>query len=76
MSYPQTQSEIKSRLDTIDGLIALYMSDPTKFAEQIGGTIKISMPEYVRQLREERDIWHKRLCDSPWELESDIEGTL
>lgn len=71
--YPETEGDIQTRLNTINNLIDTYLASPTKFAEMIGGTVKISIPDYVAALQKERDHLVEQLRNYPWMIESDSE---
>ena len=71
--YPLTEADIQTRLNTINGLIDEYLASPAKFAEQHAGSITISIPEYIRELRLERDHLVEQLRNFPWWEESDAE---
>ena len=64
-SLPQTPAQIKAHIDALQSLISTYIADPVKFAEQIGGSIKISIPDYVRELREQIEYWTRRYESTP-----------
>lgn len=76
MAYPTTADEIRAKLDIIDAAMDLYRTNPATFAEQIGGTIKVSIPQYMDQLRQEREYWQKQLDEFPFWGQSDVEAAI
>ena len=71
--YPLTEDDIKTRLNTINNLIDTYLADPAKFHESVGGSIKISIKDYVAALREERAELRTQLENFPYFEDSDVE---
>lgn len=76
MAQPMNAAEIQQRLDTIDAALMLYMTNPAKFTDMIAGTVKISIPEYLAQLRTERAFWQDRLDNVPSWTMSDFEQSI
>lgn len=73
--YPLTRDQIVTRLNTLQNLIDTYTADPAKFAALNTGSVSISIPEYIRQLREEQESLRTRLRDVPFWIGSDLENT-
>lgn len=71
-TFPETEAEIKEELDNVQELLSTYASDPAKFAELMGGSVKVSIPDYLKFLREYQKQLFDRLKDSPWIIESDM----
>lgn len=76
MANPLTQQELEDRLDTLDTLIMETLSSPDQYFELNGGSTRLSKPDYVRQLREERDTIFERLKNIPTLIETDVEDCI
>lgn len=75
-SFPQTAADIVTKLNALQAQVDLYMSDPVKFTETTGSSIRVSIPEYIRTLREQINYWQERLDSIPYFLSTDIEGAI
>lgn len=71
-TVPQTPEDMQTRLDEIETLIQAYTSSPAKFSESIAGSVKVSIPDYVQFLKEERELLTARL-NATWLKQSDVE---
>jgi hypothetical protein len=77
MANLESVSDLQTQIGLLETQIALALSDPTKFIESIGGSVRISIPQYVAQLREYRNELQDRLYNHPDGYhETDVEETL
>jgi 3-hydroxy-3-methylglutaryl CoA synthase len=66
MAYPKTLAEINARLDTLQDLIDTYTASPSKYYEVNDGSVKVSLPEYLRALRDEQNDLQTRKQKLPY----------
>lgn len=76
MSLPQSAADIATRLDTIDALMLTIIQSPAQYFDLNGGSVRVSKPQYMQMLRDERNFWQERLDNTPYFIMSDIEGTI
>ena len=70
----QSKAEIEAELATVETNISAYLADPVKFTESIGGSVKVSIPQYVNALFERRAQMRELLENYPDFVDSDVEG--
>jgi len=71
--YPQSETDITTRINTITNQLDTFLASPTKFTEQIQGSLKVSIPQYIAALQKERDQLQIQLQNVPFIEESDLE---
>lgn len=76
MATPQSAADIATRIDVIDALMLTIIQSAAQYFTLEGGTMKVSKPQYMQMLRDERDYWMDRLDNSPYFIMSDVEGTI
>jgi len=72
---PTSAADLKLALDTIENQINLYLLNPAAFFESIGGSVKVSIPQYIEALQRRRDQLFAAYCAHPegW-VDSDVDA--
>lgn len=71
-TMPETEAELVTKIEELQARIDLYITNPAEFAVLNAGSVSVSMPEFVKMLREERDRFQERLDNFPDYVDSDV----
>ena len=74
---PVTYAQLKIQYDAVEAQIQLVITGgPAKFYEITGGTVRISMKDWMDMLMKRRDELYIQLSNTPYFVGSYVEGAL